>query len=208
MLEIRDLCKNYPETCALDHVSFTLHDKECISIQGESGCGKTTLLNVIAGLTEPDSGEILLNGSKMPAEPHKRNVSMVFQDAVLFDHLSVRENILFGSPLKDRKERDCEALRLAEAFGISELLDRYPSQISGGQMRRAAIARAIACKKEILLLDEPFSNLDKDIRFKTLEKVRELCLGKCSIILVTHSEKEAELLSDRHLVMSEGHLYE
>ncbi len=208
MLEIKDLSKNYSDVCALDCVSFVLNDNECISIQGESGCGKTTLLKIIAGLTEADSGEVLHNGKKLNPEPHLRNVSMVFQDGILFEHMTVKENILFGSPLKERNEREKKAHELAEAFGITELLNRYPSEISGGQKRRVAIARAIACQKEILLLDEPFSNLDKEIRFKTLEKVKELCLGKCSIILVTHSEKEAELLCDRHLKMEEGRLYE
>ncbi len=206
MLEIINVTKRYGEICAVDQVSFCVKDFERVSIQGESGCGKSTLLGMIAGLIGEDAGEIRLNGEKMPEDPHLRRVSMVFQDSVLWDHMTLRENILFGSPYQEKKQREEQAEKLAEALEIKDLLKRHPHQVSGGQARRAAIARAIACEKELLLLDEPFSNLDKEGRVRTLETVKRLCDGKCAILLVTHSAKEAELLCERHLFMEEGKL--
>ena len=206
MLEIKNLTKNYPGVCAVNDLSLVVNDLERVSVQGESGCGKSTLLGIIAGLIREDSGEILMNGEKMPGRPHLRKVSMVFQDSILWNHMTVKENILFGSPMKERKQRDIQAESLAEAFGIEDLLKRYPYQISGGQARRTAIARALACDRELLLLDEPFSNLDKDGRIRTIQIVKQLCERKCAVLLVTHSAQEAELLCDRHLFMEEGKL--
>lgn len=206
MLEIRHITKNYEEVCAVDDISFAVKDLERISIQGESGCGKSTLLGILAGLIMPDTGEVWMDGQKLPTEPHLRQMAMVFQDSTLWNHMTIQENILFGSPQKNRGKRRKMAEELADVFGIGGLLGRYPWQISGGQAKRAAIARAIACERKILLLDEPFSNLDKEGRFRTIEAVRELCAGKCAVLLVTHSAKEAEMLCERHLFMEEGKL--
>ena len=208
MLELINVTKKYNGICAVDQVSFTVKDLERVSIQGESGCGKSTLLGMIAGLIREDAGEIRMDGAKMPEEPHRRKVSMVFQDSTLWNHMTVQDNILFGSPVTDGKKRSEQAGRLAEAFGIADLLKRYPHQISGGQARRVAIARAIACEKELLLLDEPFSNLDREGRMRTLETVKELCAGKCAVLLVTHSPQEAQLFCERHLFMEEGKMRE
>ncbi len=208
MLKVISIKKEYSGFKALDDVSLTVDTKERLSIRGESGCGKSTLLMIIAGLTEADSGQILKDGKELPAVPHKRGISMVFQDATLWNHMTVKENILFASMIKDKKKRNEEAEKLAEAFGIESMLDRYPTQISGGQAKRVAIARALAAEREILLLDEPFSNLDKDWREKTLIKTKELTEGKCAVILVTHNNEEAELFCDRHLTMEEGKFVE
>ncbi|MCR5032705.1 MAG: ATP-binding cassette domain-containing protein [Lachnospiraceae bacterium] len=204
MLEVKHLTKRYEQRDVVSDVSLILKERERVSIQGESGCGKTTLLQMLAGLILPDEGEILLEGEKLPEEPYQRQIAMVFQDSLLWEHMTVEENILFGSPRKGKEERKQQACTLSRALDIEELLHRYPSQISGGQARRVAIARAIACEKKILLLDEPFSNLDKEGRVRTLEAVWELTKGKCALLFVTHSRQEAETLCTRHLYMEEG----
>ncbi|SEA79212.1 iron(III) transport system ATP-binding protein/multiple sugar transport system ATP-binding protein [Oribacterium sp. KHPX15] len=206
MFEIKGIIKEYPSVRALDNVSLSIDDGELISIQGESGCGKSTLLQIIAGIIMADSGTITKNNEPLSCIPHKRGVSMVFQDSLLFNNMTVSENILFGCPHKDREHRDKTVRELADAYGIGDLLKRYPYQISGGQARRAALARALACERELLLLDEPFSNLDKDLKENIIKRTRELCEGKCSAILVTHSEAEALAFCDRHLYMEEGHI--
>ncbi len=204
MLEVKHLTKRYEDLDAVSDLSFSLKELERVSIQGESGCGKTTLLKMIAGLVLPDEGEILMDGKPLSDKPYLRQISMVFQDSLLWDHMTVEENILFGSPYKEKEKRRDQVAHLSEILGIGELLKRYPHQISGGQARRAAIARAIACEKKLLLLDEPFSNLDKEGRFRILEGVGKLCKGKCALLFVTHSRQEAEMLCDRHLFMEEG----
>lgn len=204
MLEVRGITKEYDSLRVLDNVSFILSEGEKLSIRGESGCGKTTLLMIIAGLTEASRGEILSDRAPMDELPHLRGVSMVFQESTLWNNMTVLENIIFGSPLKNSRERKEKAQHLAESFGIEELLSRYPYEISGGQARRASIVRALLAERKILLLDEPFSNLDKEWKEKTMERLKGLCAGKCSVLLVTHSEDEAEYFCDRHLFMEEG----
>ena len=206
MIEINGIIKEYDGLRVVDNVTFCIGEKERISICGESGCGKSTLLNIIAGLTAADEGTILKDGRPLPERPQERGISMVFQDSTLWNNMTVRENILFGSPYKDKKARKEQVLKLAEAFGIEELLDRYPYKISGGQARRVAIARALACERELLLLDEPFSNLDKEWKERTIMKTKELCGENCAVILVTHSESEADLFCDTHLHMAEGRI--
>lgn len=206
MFEINGITKEYPSVKALDNVSLSLDDGELISIQGESGCGKSTLLQIIAGIITADSGTITRNNVPLPEVPHKRGVAMVFQDSLLFNNMTVEENILFGCPHKDRKHRDKIVNDLALAYGIGDLLKRYPFQISGGQARRVALARALACERELLLLDEPFSNLDKDLKENIIKCTREFCEGRCAAILVTHSEAEALKFADRHLYMEEGRI--
>ena len=206
MFEIKGIVKEYEGVYAVDNVSFCINEKKKVSICGESGCGKSTLLNIIAGLITADRGSILKDGRPLPANPHERGISMVFQDSILWNNMTVRENILFGSPYKDKKTREEQALDLANAFGIEELLDRYPYKISGGQARRVSIARALACERELLLLDEPFSNLDKEWKERTMMKTKELCGENCAVILVTHSDNEADFFCDIHLHMTEGRI--
>ncbi len=206
MLELKHITKEYPEVTAVRDVSLTIGDTERVAIRGESGCGKSTLLGIIAGLILPDAGEVLRDGRKLSPEPHLRGVSMVFQNSTLWNHMTVRENILFGSPFRQKEEREEQVRSLAEELELTELLNRYPGQISGGQARRAAIARALACRRELLLLDEPFTNLDKEGKGRVLESVRRLCAGTCAVLLVTHKAQEAEALCERQLTMEEGEL--
>jgi ABC-type sugar transport system ATPase subunit len=206
MLELKHITKEYPEVTAVRDVSLTIGDTERVAIRGESGCGKSTLLGIIAGLILPDAGEVLRDGRKLSPEPHLRGVSMVFQNGTLWNHMTVRENILFGSPFRQKEKREEQVRSLAEELELTELLNRYPGQISGGQARRAAIARALACRRELLLLDEPFTNLDKEGKGRVLESVRRLCAGTCAVLLVTHNAQEAEALCERQLTMEEGEL--
>ncbi|MBQ7534338.1 MAG: ATP-binding cassette domain-containing protein [Stomatobaculum sp.] len=206
MFEIKGITKDYPSVRALDNVSLRIGDKEMISIRGESGCGKSTLLHVIAGLVPADSGTITKNNEPLSDVPHKRGVAMVFQDSLLFHNMTVRENILFGCPHKDKGQREKLIKELAEAYGIEDLVERYPHQISGGQARRAALARALACGRELLLLDEPFTNLDRELKEGIIKCTREFCKGRCAVLLVTHNEAEALAFCDRHLLMEEGRI--
>ena len=206
MFEINKVTKDYPSVRALDNVSLRIGDQEMVSIRGESGCGKSTLLHVIAGLVTPDSGTVTKNNAPLSDVPHRRGVAMVFQDSLLFPDMTVRENILFGCPHKDKKQREMLVNELAEAYGIAGLLARYPHQLSGGQARRAALARALACERELLLLDEPFTNLDRDLKENIIKRTREFCEGKCAVLLVTHNEAEAQAFCARHLYMEEGRI--
>ena len=206
MFEINRVTKEYPSVRALDNVSLRIDDQEMVSIRGESGCGKSTLLHVIAGLVTPDSGTVTKNNAPLSDVPHRRGVAMVFQESLLFSNMTVRENILFGCPHKDMGQREMRVNELAEAYGIDGLLARYPHQLSGGQARRAALARALACERELLLLDEPFTNLDRDLKANIIRCTREFCKGRCAVLLVTHNEAEAQAFCDRHLYMEEGRI--
>ncbi|MBR5116847.1 MAG: ATP-binding cassette domain-containing protein [Lachnospiraceae bacterium] len=206
MFELSGITKQYPDVKALEQISLRIGDQEMISVRGESGCGKSTLLKIIAGLVTADAGTICRDGKPLPDDPHKRGVSMVFQESLLFPNMTVRENILFGCPGKDKAYRDARVMELADAYGIAELLARYPHQISGGQARRVSLARALACERELLLLDEPFTNLDKDLKESTLQCTRKYCEGKCAVLFVTHSEAEALAFCEKHLTMEEGRI--
>ena len=206
MIQAEGITKRYGELTVLDGLSLTAGPGELVSILGESGSGKSTLLRIIAGLEAADAGRLLLGGKDPAREPGKRGVSMTFQEPALWNHMTVEENILYGCPLRGREERREEAASLADRLGIGGLLKRYPYQISGGQAKRAALARAIACRKPVLLLDEPFTNLDEKSKSVAMEAVRECCAGM-TVLLVTHSREEAEYLSQKRYQMERGRLY-
>ena len=168
-----------------------------LGIVGINGAGKSTLLKAITGIMIHTKGKVKCHGK----------IAALLELASGFDNdMTVRENILFGSPYKDRERRDKCVNELSAAYGIEDLLDRYPHRISGGQARRVAIARALACERELLLLDEPFTNLDKDLKDRVIKKTMELCKGRCAVLLVTHNEAEANEFCDRHLFMEEGRI--
>ena len=197
---------------AINDLHLTLHGGEILSILGPSGCGKTTLLRLIAGLDIPNSGTIVLNEKilfdthhNIPS--HKRGLGMVFQEYALFPHLTVNKNILFGISHLDDNERRKRLSDVLEITKIEELGERYPSELSGGQQQRAALARTIARHPAILLMDEPFSNLDTSLRESMRREVRDILKQSgSSTIFVTHDKKEAFLISDRVGVMSKGKL--
>ena len=192
---------------ALDDVSFRINDREFCSILGHSGCGKTTLLMLLAGFEQPTHGEILMDGAVVGAPTWQRTV--VFQEYALFPWLTVRQNIAFGLEMKQVPRADCQAIvaRHIELVGLQGFEDRYPYQLSGGMKQRVSIARALAVDPSVLLMDEPFAALDAQNRARMQEEMgRLLASGDANLcktmVLVTHSIEEAILLSDHVIVLT------
>ncbi len=193
---------------ALDGIDLSVASNEFITLLGPSGCGKTTLLNIIAGFERLDRGEILLAGtSLLESPPHRRPVNTVFQSYALFPHLNIGDNVGYGLDVagvakKERNQRVAEAL---EMVGLSGVEKRKPSQLSGGQQQRVALARAIINRPKMLLLDEPLSALDRNLRGKMQIELKNLQaeLGIC-FLFVTHDQEEALTMSDRIVVLNEG----
>lgn len=216
LLEVRSLEVRYGAVRAVTGASFCVHEGEIVALLGSSGCGKTTLLRAIAGFERASAGEVLLDGSVIESATahrpaHRRNVGMVFQEYALFPHRTVEQNIAygleqgpFGGVRRGRKvaDRVAQLLRLA---GLEEFAARYPHQLSGGQQQRVAVLRSLAPKPRLLLLDEPFSNLDPALRHEMREQVGQLLRAEgVSAILVTHDRSEALGLADRVAVMTDG----
>jgi iron(III) transport system ATP-binding protein len=191
-------------------VSFSLQDGEIGCLLGPSGCGKTTVLRCIAGLEPVHGGEIRLHGQVMSrpgrtAPPEERRVGFVFQDYALFPHLTVAANVGFGLQRERRAEREARVDELLAAVGMARSGGRYPHELSGGQMQRVALARALAPRPQLLLLDEPFSNLDVELRERLSLEVRSILKGLgTTALLVTHDQHEAFAMSDFVGVMHEG----
>jgi multiple sugar transport system ATP-binding protein len=212
MAEIRlaNVRKVFGKTVATRDVSLTIHDREFMVLLGPSGCGKTTLLRGIAGLEQIDTGRIFIGGQDVTdLPPRKRRIAMVFQSYAVFPHLTVYENIAFGLrmqrvPAAEMKKRVQAA---AELLQIANLLDRYPAQVSGGQRQRVAVARAIAVQAEVLLMDEPLSNLDALLRLEMRAELKRLLKElNSTVVYVTHDQVEALSLGDRIAVMKEGEI--
>jgi putative spermidine/putrescine transport system ATP-binding protein len=207
-LELERLSKHFGPTVAVHDVSLDVRDGEFVVLLGPSGCGKTTTLRMIAGFIAPTAGRVRLGGQDVTAlPPWKRNAGMVFQSYALFPHLTVAENVAFGLemrkvPRSEIGSRIAEALRLVRLGGLSE---RLPRQLSGGQQQRVALARALIIRPDVLLLDEPLSNLDAKLRETVRVEIRELQheLG-ITTVMVTHDQEEALIMADRLVVMSEG----
>lgn len=198
--------KRYGKSVAVDDVSFSIEPKSLVTLLGPSGCGKTTTLRMIAGLERVDEGRILIGGRDVTElSAAERDVSMVFQSYALFPHMSVAENVAYGLTVarqskKQARERALEALALV---GLVELADRSPSELSGGQQQRVAVARALVLEPEVLLLDEPLSNLDAKMRTRVRDEIRDLQvkLG-LTAVYVTHDQEEALAISDQIVVMN------
>jgi putative spermidine/putrescine transport system ATP-binding protein len=207
-LQIENLSKHFGATVAVQDVSLDVRDGEFVMLLGPSGCGKSTTLRMIAGFVAPTGGCVRLGGKDITAlPPWKRNAGMVFQSYALFPHLTVAENVAFGLemrkiPSTDITQRVNEALRLVRLGGLA---DRLPRQLSGGQQQRVALARALVIRPEVLLLDEPLSNLDAKLRETVRVEIRELQrkLG-ITTVMVTHDQEEALIMADRLVVMSDG----
>jgi len=199
-------------TMTVKNVSFSLAEGELACLLGPSGCGKTTILRAISGFQTLETGEIHLNGIELSSpdvciEPEQRNVGMVFQDHALFPHLSIAENIAFGLKQLTKHEQQQRIENLLELVGMQDYANQYPHELSGGQSQRVALARAIAPRPKLLLMDEPFSNLDTELRETLGYEVRVL-LKKLNMtaIMVTHDQHDAFALGDKVGVMSEGKL--
>ncbi len=201
---------------AVNQVSLTLNQGDILGLLGPSGCGKTTLLRIIAGFEKPSRGTVELAGQMVAGErswipPEQRHTGMVFQDYALFPHLTIGENIAFGLRSKQErlskqqiKQRIREVLILV---GLSGLEKRYPHELSGGQQQRVALARALAPQPALILLDEPLSNLDVQVRLRLRHEIRHILKGTgISAIFVTHDQEEALAISDKIVVMSEGNI--
>ncbi|TYL72254.1 ABC transporter ATP-binding protein [Bradyrhizobium cytisi] len=208
VVELRSVSKYYGEVAAVSNTSIGVRRGELLCLLGPSGCGKTTTLRMVAGFVEPTSGSITINGVDMTRQPpYRRDTGMVFQSYALFPHMTVAQNIEFGLenlkwPRDERKARVEEMLRLVE---LPHLADRLPAQLSGGQQQRIALARALAMRPAVLLLDEPFSNLDAQLRLRMREELREVVRSvNVTTLFVTHDQEEALAMSDRIVVMNAG----
>jgi putative spermidine/putrescine transport system ATP-binding protein len=209
-LELSEVTRHYGAVRAVDRVSLALAQGERAALLGPSGCGKTTTLNMIAGFLAPDSGTIRIAGRDVARVPaHRRNTGMVFQSYALFPHLTVADNVAFGLRMRSVPGAEAAA-RVRDALALVRLAslgDRYPRQLSGGQQQRVALARALVIRPEILLLDEPLSNLDAKLRQEMRVELVEI-LEKVGIttVFVTHDQEEALSLADRVVVMNEGRI--
>jgi iron(III) transport system ATP-binding protein len=210
-IRLQQVVKRFAGTVAVDHATVDVGDGELFTLLGPSGCGKTTLLRLIAGFYRPpDAGEIFFGERRVEMlPPYQRNIGMVFQNYALWPHMTVRGNVTYGLRLR-RLAADEIARRLADGLrkvNLAGLEDRYPGQLSGGQQQRVALARALVLNPDILLLDEPLSNLDAKIRVHVRGEIRKLQkeLG-ITTIYVTHDQEEALSLSDRVAVMRDGRI--
>jgi sulfate transport system ATP-binding protein len=209
-IEVRDVDKRFGEFVALEDVSITVEDGALTALLGPSGSGKSTLLRIIAGLEAPDSGEVLIGGHDVTDSPARtRGVGFVFQHYAPFKHMTVHDNVAFGLSVRKRPKdeigaRVAELLALVRLDGLSE---RYPSQLSGGQLQRMALARALAVQPQVLLLDEPFGALDAQVRGELREWLRRLHDEiHVTTIFVTHDQEEAMEVANEIVVMNAGRI--
>ena len=207
-IKIENVSKTFGDFVAVNNVSLTVEDQEFVVLLGPSGCGKTTLLRSVAGLGMADAGRITIGGRDVTyLPPRERNISMVFQSYAIFPHMKVYDNIAFGLKMHGvgKKEIDRQVRQAAELLHIENLLDRYPSKMSGGQRQRVAVARAIAMQSDVLLMDEPLSNLDALLRLEMRAELKRLLREiKATTIYVTHDQIEALSMGDRIAVMRDG----
>lgn len=193
---------------AVDDLSFSLHAGEILALLGPSGCGKTTTLRMIAGFEQPNAGRIHLHGRDVTdLSPQQRKIGIVFQDYALFPHMTVEQNVCFAMRHLPKAKRPVKAIEWLKLMGLSTLTARYPHELSGGQQQRVALARTLAAEPDLVLLDEPFSNLDASLRESTRNEMRHLFKqAGTTVILVTHDQAEALTFADKVGVMSAGKL--
>lgn len=207
-IKIENVVKRFGSFTAIDNVSLTVADQEFVVLLGPSGCGKTTLLRAVAGLGMADAGCIQIGGRDVTyLPPRQRGISMVFQSYAIFPHMSVYDNIAFGLKMHkiDKLEIDRRVRQAAELLHIEAMLERFPNKMSGGQRQRVAVARAIAMRADVLLMDEPLSNLDALLRLEMRAELKRLLAElKVTTIYVTHDQIEAMSMGDRIAVMQEG----
>ncbi|SNB77814.1 carbohydrate ABC transporter ATP-binding protein, CUT1 family [Arboricoccus pini] len=209
-IELKNISKTFGEYTACRDVSLAIQSGEFVTLLGASGCGKTTTLNMLAGLEDPTTGDIMMHGKRVnDLSPVQRDVAMVFQNYALYPHMTVARNIGFTLKMRGMEAAGIRARveAVAASLELSHMLDRLPSQLSGGQQQRVAIGRALVREPKVFLFDEPFSNLDASLRMKMRAEIKELHqrLGVTSIF-VTHDQEEAMSISDRIAVMHKGRI--
>ena len=214
IVSIRGLTKKFTDAAAVDDLHLEIGDGEFVSLLGPSGCGKTTTLRLIAGFLQPDRGEIWVGGGVVSSPSHlvppeRRNMSMIFQSYAVWPHMTVAQNVAYGLKLKKltKQQIDAKVTKLLGVVHLSQLRDRYSSELSGGQQQRVALARALVVEPQILLMDEPLSNLDANLREEMRFEIRRLHeeFG-ITTIYVTHDQAEAMATSDRIAVLDQGRM--
>jgi ABC-type Fe3+/spermidine/putrescine transport system ATPase subunit len=207
---LENISKKYKDFTAVNNVSLSVEEGELLALLGSSGCGKTTLLRIIAGLIPHDEGKIYLNNQDISAWPaQKRNTAMVFQNYALFPHLTVSENVAFGLKVRKipKKELHHEVALALEKFRLEGLGDRRVQELSGGQRQRAALARSLVIEPDILLFDEPLSNLDEKLRVSMRKEIRRIQKEiNITSVYVTHDQREAMAIADHIAVMDQGEI--
>ncbi|MEP7455504.1 ABC transporter ATP-binding protein [Phyllobacterium sp. SB3] len=212
ILQLNAVSRNFGGVDALKDITLSIQTGEIICLAGHSGCGKSSLLRIIAGVDRPDSGVLSMHGQEIAGpsyfvEPEKRKIGFVFQDYALFPHLTAEQNILFGLKALPKQLAASRAREVIEHVGIASLVKRYPHMLSGGEQQRVALARALAPNPDILLMDEPFSSLDSGLRQKVRDETFRLLrqLGT-TVIMVTHDPEEALSSGDRIVLMRNGQI--
>lgn len=211
LLKLENVKFAYKNTAVIEDFNLSVDEGSFTTLLGSSGCGKTTILRLISGFLNPDSGTIKINGEiQNNVLPNRRKVGMVFQDYALFPHLTVEQNLFYGlnltKPSKEQKMQNEQIVKTtAENLDIQNLLKRFPSELSGGQQQRVALGRSLVLKPKILLMDEPLSSLDTNLRLKVREELKEIQKRlKITTVYVTHDREEAFSLSDKIAVMNHG----
>jgi iron(III) transport system ATP-binding protein len=210
VLDLKNVSKSFADVEVINNLSFTLNKGTIGCLLGPSGCGKTTILRAIAGFEDIDAGEICINGRVVSGRqiltaPDKRRIGMVFQDYALFPHLNLKDNIAFGLHNMERTDKQKRIKELLHLVGLDDAAQKYPHEISGGQQQRVALARALAPEPELLLMDEPFSNLDAVLRERLSTEVREILKEQeTTALMVTHNQHEAFAVADEIGVIQKG----
>jgi len=213
-VELRGLTKRYGGLAVVDHVDLAVEHGMLVCLLGPSGCGKTTTLRLIAGFLDPDAGEIRVGGERLSAPgavvpPERRNMSMIFQSYALWPHMTIAGNVGYGLAVRKLSKNEIDK-RVSEILAVTQMAryaDRYPAELSGGQQQRVALARALVVKPETLLLDEPLSNLDANLREEMRFELRRLHDEyRYTTVYVTHDQQEAMTAADRIVVMREGRI--
>jgi iron(III) transport system ATP-binding protein len=212
ILHLEGLHKAYGSESVIQELSLSVEDGEILTVLGPSGCGKTTTLRLVAGLERPDAGRVRIGGETVAGPdgfvpPEQRDVGVVFQEFALFPHMTAEENVAFGLDDRPPGERAERVTEMLELVGLTDQRDAHPGELSGGQQQRIALARSLALEPDILLLDEPFSNLDVDLRIEMREQVRGILKeAGVTAVSVTHDQEEAMSISDRVAVMQGGRI--